>query len=157
MRGMNGSTSSMSGDVAHMPIEAGPSRPQHRSARFGLPFRRRPQLWDRLAADDIDGEDDDMDMEHDDGHEVDDDDIDEDDMEDDDVMFDDEDDFDDEEEEEEDEEYGGCPLSGAGEYGGVEMIHPRMYYKGARNVQTVKDCELRDSLVWSGSDADVIR
>lgn len=55
-----------------------------------------------------------------------------------------------EEEEEEDDDddsddvgmYRSGALSSEGEFKGVEVLYPRKSYRGARNVETVKDCEL---------------
>jgi nuclear receptor interaction protein len=42
-----------------------------------------------------------------------------------------------------DAEFDGMdPRSAQSEFGGVEMIIPRRSFKGARNIETVKDCEL---------------
>lgn len=49
---------------------------------------------------------------------------------------------DEEDDEDEEDEYGsGNSLSDLGEFGNVEKIMPRMCYKGARNMETVKDCK----------------
>lgn len=67
------------------------------------------------------------------------------------LMEEDDDEDDDEEEDEDEDDYddfetgNASSLSNLGEFGGVETIHPRMYYRGARNMETVKDCELLQS------------
>lgn len=38
--------------------------------------------------------------------------------------------------------YRSGALSSEGEFKGVEVLYPRKSYRGARNVETVKDCEL---------------
>lgn len=64
------------------------------------------------------------------------------------------DDIDDEDEDDEDDEGSIYPdrRSEETEFGQVEMISPRRIFKGAKNVETVKDCEsnIRFSLVLSG-------
>lgn len=82
---------------------------------------------------------------------------------DDEVDFDDEDDFD--EDDEDDDEFGtdddashhlaSDPRSADGEFGSVPLILPRRSFKGARNAETVKDCNFlgtRADKVCSGSD-----
>jgi nuclear receptor interaction protein len=54
-----------------------------------------------------------------------------------------EDDFDDDDEDDDEDDEG--PIypdrrSEETEFGGVEMITPRRMFKGAKNVETVKDC-----------------
>jgi len=47
------------------------------------------------------------------------------------------------------------PLSSEGDFGNVEMILPRRSFKGARNMETVKDCNFlgfRSEKICSGSD-----
>lgn len=105
-----------------------------------------------LDEDDVDGiDDDDLD-------EVDEEDEDEDDDED---MFDEEDDDDEDELDQDYEDYiDGLsdPRSADGEFASVPMILPRQSYKGARNYETVKDCNFlgfglgRSDKVCSGSD-----
>lgn len=105
----------------------------------------------------IDGEDDD------DGVTDDDDDDEEDDEDDDGDPFDDSDNSysidDDQETDEEDMDADvdiySDPRSGSGEYGRVPLMLPRRSYKGARNMETVKDCNflgVRADKVCSGSD-----
>jgi WD and tetratricopeptide repeat-containing protein 1 len=57
----------------------------------------------------------------------------------------DEEDFDEDDEVDEDDEGGafgaGDTRSGLTEFGGVEMITPRRMFRGARNIETVKDCQ----------------
>lgn len=62
---------------------------------------------------------------------------------------------DDEDADDEGAEYGHDPRSSQTEYGSVEVIHPRRYFKGARNAETVKDCNFlggRSEKIASGSD-----
>ncbi len=60
----------------------------------------------------------------------------------------DEDDFD---EDVEDVEIPDAPRAEEGVFGGVDMIMPRRSFKGARNIETVKDCTWALSLHSAGT------
>jgi len=55
----------------------------------------------------------------------------------------DDEDEDEDEEEDEDEQVWTSPA----EFAGVDLITPRRSYKGAKNMETVKDCELATAIV----------
>lgn len=67
--------------------------------------------------------------------------------------YDDEDDYEGEEDMFDDEEGPMYPdrRSAETEFGGVEMIHPRRMFRGAKNVETVKDCTSRPILSYSNT------
>lgn len=70
----------------------------------------------------------------------------------------DDEDEDEDEEEDEDEQVWTSPA----EFAGVDLITPRRSYKGAKNMETVKDCELavvilKDSRLYSANGKWMIR
>ena len=148
-------------------IAASPARDRQRLAAMLEADLDDEDMWEDEEGDDMELDsygDADTDEEDDDDGEIDNDHDDEEDDEDDDGdPFDDSDnsysindDRDtDEEDMDADVDIYSDPRSGSGEYGRVPLILPRRSYKGARNMETVKDCNflgVRADKVCSGSD-----